>query len=219
MTIGLESRRAIVGAIVGLMYGSALKLLSIFAADGGHGSPIPLWLTSAPFGAFGLVAWRVAASEFADSSAAFQSAARMGSGWDFGGAFETAETYPGFAAVAVYVCARARRYDRLSVCRSQSDTARRVGDDLRRCVGARLPRGTGGVVVATNEAKSALTCRLAIAPRRPSRLHATSGQLALPGFAERLFESLGKRFDLVGFQQHGNARAPRTSSGLCVTSG
>lgn len=68
MTAGSESRRAIVGAIVGLLYGSILTFLSIFAAGGGHGTPIPLWLSSAPLGAFGLVAWRVGASQFADSA-------------------------------------------------------------------------------------------------------------------------------------------------------
>ena len=62
MTAGSESRRAIVGAIVGLLYGFILTLLSLFAASGGHGTPIPLWLSSAPLGAFGLVAWRVADS-------------------------------------------------------------------------------------------------------------------------------------------------------------
>lgn len=40
----------IVGAIVGLLYGFILAVLSIAAAGGGHGTPIPLWLSSAPFG-------------------------------------------------------------------------------------------------------------------------------------------------------------------------
>ena len=55
MTAGSESRRAIVGTIIGLLYGSILTLLSLFAAGGGHGTSIPLWLSSAPLGAFGLV--------------------------------------------------------------------------------------------------------------------------------------------------------------------
>jgi hypothetical protein len=66
MTAGSESRRAIVGAIVGLLYGFILTFLSIFAAGAGHGTSIPLWLSSAPLGAFGLVAWRVGASPVAN---------------------------------------------------------------------------------------------------------------------------------------------------------
>ena len=53
-----ESRRAIVGAMVGLLYGSILTFLSIFAAGGGHGSGIPFVLSSAPLDVFGLATWR-----------------------------------------------------------------------------------------------------------------------------------------------------------------
>src|SRR5262249_16545323 len=54
-----ESGRAIVGAMLGLLYGSILSFLSIFAAGGGHGTGIPLVLSSAPFDVFGMAAWRV----------------------------------------------------------------------------------------------------------------------------------------------------------------
>ena len=57
MTVGPEARRAIVGALVGLLYGSVLALLSLFLFGGGgaHGTSIPLLLSSAPLGVFALV--------------------------------------------------------------------------------------------------------------------------------------------------------------------
>jgi len=48
MRAGPEARQAIVGAMVGLLYGSVLVFLSIFATGGGHGTPVPLILSSAP---------------------------------------------------------------------------------------------------------------------------------------------------------------------------
>jgi hypothetical protein len=50
-----ETRRAIVGAVAGLLYGSVLAFLSLFAAGGGHGTGIPLFLSSAPLAIFFLV--------------------------------------------------------------------------------------------------------------------------------------------------------------------
>jgi hypothetical protein len=44
--------------MVGLLYGSILSFLSIFAAGGGHGTGIPFVLSSAPLDVFGLAAWR-----------------------------------------------------------------------------------------------------------------------------------------------------------------
>jgi hypothetical protein len=64
---GLEWRPAITGTIVGLLYGSILTILSLFAAGAGHGTSIPLWRSSAPFGAFGLITWRVVPSGVVDS--------------------------------------------------------------------------------------------------------------------------------------------------------
>ena len=57
MTAGAEASRAIVGAMVGLLYGSVLALLSLFLFGGGgaHGTSIPLLLSSAPLGVFALV--------------------------------------------------------------------------------------------------------------------------------------------------------------------
>jgi hypothetical protein len=46
-----ESRRAIVGAVVGFAYGSVLAFLSFLAMGAGHGSWVPFLLSSAPFGA------------------------------------------------------------------------------------------------------------------------------------------------------------------------
>jgi hypothetical protein len=66
MRAGSQSRRAIVGAMVGLLYGSILSYLSLFAAGGGHGTGAPVLLSSAPLSVFGLVAWRVGASYVAD---------------------------------------------------------------------------------------------------------------------------------------------------------
>jgi hypothetical protein len=48
MRAGPEARQAIVGAMVGLLYGSVLIYLSIFATGGGHGTPVPFILSSAP---------------------------------------------------------------------------------------------------------------------------------------------------------------------------
>jgi hypothetical protein len=49
MRAGPEARQAIVGAMAGLLYGSVLVYLSIFTTGGGHGTPVPLILSSAPF--------------------------------------------------------------------------------------------------------------------------------------------------------------------------
>jgi hypothetical protein len=61
MTAGSEPRRAIVGAMLGFLYGSILTFVSIFAAGAGHGTSIPLLLSSAPLAVFGLVEspWRI----------------------------------------------------------------------------------------------------------------------------------------------------------------
>jgi hypothetical protein len=56
MRAGSESRRAIVGAIVGLLYGSILAFLSLLATGAGHNTYVPLFLSSAPLGAFGFEA-------------------------------------------------------------------------------------------------------------------------------------------------------------------
>lgn len=56
MTAGSESRRAIVGAMVGLSYGAILGFLSLAAAGSGHGTLMPLLLSSAPLSVFYLVA-------------------------------------------------------------------------------------------------------------------------------------------------------------------
>jgi hypothetical protein len=50
MRAGPEARQAIVGAMVGLLYGSVLIFLAIFATGGGHGTPVPIILSSAPIG-------------------------------------------------------------------------------------------------------------------------------------------------------------------------
>jgi hypothetical protein len=48
-----ESRKAIVGAVVGFAYGSILARLSFFAMGAGHGSFFPFFLSSAPLGVLG----------------------------------------------------------------------------------------------------------------------------------------------------------------------
>src|SRR5262245_26096941 len=65
MGAGSHTRRGIVRALVGLLYGSALVFLSIGAAGGGHGTPIPLFLSSAPLSFVYLVADSVPGREFA----------------------------------------------------------------------------------------------------------------------------------------------------------
>lgn len=52
MRAGSASKRAIVGTMVGLLYGSLLAFLSIVAAGGGHGTIVPLLLSSAPLSGF-----------------------------------------------------------------------------------------------------------------------------------------------------------------------
>src|SRR5262249_421347 len=53
MRASSESTRAIVGAIVGFVYGSILAYLSLAAMGAGHGSFLPYFLSSAPLGVFG----------------------------------------------------------------------------------------------------------------------------------------------------------------------
>ena len=55
MRAGSEARRAIVGAMVGLLYGAVLALLSAFVFGGGHNISTPLLLSSAPVGLLILV--------------------------------------------------------------------------------------------------------------------------------------------------------------------
>jgi hypothetical protein len=56
MTPGSEWRRPIAGATVGLLYGSSLAFLALGAAGAGHGTLVPLLLSSAPLGVFWVVA-------------------------------------------------------------------------------------------------------------------------------------------------------------------
>jgi hypothetical protein len=56
MHLGSELKRAIAGAVTGILYGSALAYLSIGAAGGGRGTLIPLLMSSAPISAFDLMA-------------------------------------------------------------------------------------------------------------------------------------------------------------------
>jgi hypothetical protein len=56
MTASSGSRRAIVGVMVAFLYGSILAFLSLGAVGGGHGTLIPLLLSSAPLGVFYWVA-------------------------------------------------------------------------------------------------------------------------------------------------------------------
>jgi len=50
MTAGSEWRQAVVGAIAGLLYGLLLAFLSFGAIGAGHGTLIPLIVSSAPLG-------------------------------------------------------------------------------------------------------------------------------------------------------------------------
>jgi hypothetical protein len=50
MTAGSQWRPAVVGAIAGLLYGLLLAFLSFGAAGAGHGTLIPLIVSSAPLG-------------------------------------------------------------------------------------------------------------------------------------------------------------------------
>lgn len=56
MTKGSETRRAISGAVAGLLYGCVLAFLSLAAVGAGHGTGIALFQSSAPLGIFFLVA-------------------------------------------------------------------------------------------------------------------------------------------------------------------
>ena len=61
MTASSGTRRATVGLLVGLLYGSILAFLSLGAAGAGHGTLIPLLLSSAPLSVF---YWLANADEF-----------------------------------------------------------------------------------------------------------------------------------------------------------
>ena len=52
MTASSGSKRAIVGVMVGFLYGSILAFLSLGAGGAGHGTIFPLLLSSAPLGVF-----------------------------------------------------------------------------------------------------------------------------------------------------------------------
>jgi hypothetical protein len=67
MRAGPEARQAIVGAMVGLLYGSVLAFLSLGAIGGGHGSIVPLLLSSAPLGVLLLVGNLVGASHVGEA--------------------------------------------------------------------------------------------------------------------------------------------------------
>ena len=66
MTAGSKWRQAVVGAIAGLLYGLLLAFLSFGAVGAGHGTLIPLIVSSAPLG----VAYPGASSD-AECEAAF----------------------------------------------------------------------------------------------------------------------------------------------------
>jgi hypothetical protein len=51
-----ETTRAIFGAVTGLLYGCVLTFLAVVAAGAGHGSFIPLYVSSAPVSVLYLVA-------------------------------------------------------------------------------------------------------------------------------------------------------------------
>jgi hypothetical protein len=55
MTLG-ETTRAIFGAMAGFLYGCVLTFLAVAAAGSGHGSFIPLYISSAPLSVLYLVA-------------------------------------------------------------------------------------------------------------------------------------------------------------------
>ena len=56
MAAAPEAKRAIAAAIVGFLYGSLLSFLSLGAVGAGHGTLVPLLLSSAPISAFYSVA-------------------------------------------------------------------------------------------------------------------------------------------------------------------
>lgn len=53
MQTGSDMKRPLAGAVIGLLYGSALLYLAFFAAGAGQGTSIPLLMSSAPLGALG----------------------------------------------------------------------------------------------------------------------------------------------------------------------
>ena len=149
MTVGPEARRAIVGALVGLLYGSVLALLSLFLFGGGgaHGTSIPLLLSSAPLGVFALVGKLVGEPYMGYGHNATVLGAPLvwaGLGWLVALSGQgTLRTLSDLGAVALYVRARAHRDGRRGACTSAASAAipggRYVGDDL--------PGWASGVVV------------------------------------------------------------------------
>src|SRR5262245_6329122 len=55
MTYSSETKRTIAGAVAGLLYGLVLAFLSLGAVGAGHGTPIPLYVSSAPPSVFSLL--------------------------------------------------------------------------------------------------------------------------------------------------------------------
>jgi hypothetical protein len=187
MRAGPDARQAIVGAMVGLLYGSVLAFLSLGAIGGGHGSIVPLLLSSAPLGVLLLVGNLVGASHVGE---AILFAMLYGYTADMDGArvggcavrrWDEPQTHSGSGSVAVRVGPRARRDDdRLAYrfsCRSVESAA--VG----RYVGDGLPGWAGGVVVANKKVQSTSTARLTTTCGRNSRSRHRNdlrGQTALP---------------------------------------
>jgi hypothetical protein len=52
---GSDSRRVIIGALAGFLYGCVLAFLSLGAAGAGHGTQLPFLMSAAPLSAFDIV--------------------------------------------------------------------------------------------------------------------------------------------------------------------
>ena len=167
MRAGSESRRAIIGVMAGVSYGSILAFLSIFAAGGGHGTSIPLWLSSAPLSAFGLVAWPIGGSDVGASAMVLGAPlvwAALGALAALSGRGTSLRTHSGSGSVALCIRACTGCSDRRWAYRSGGGSA-----GFLHCLGAGLPGWAGGAVVANKQAQSTSTDRLTTACGRSSR--------------------------------------------------
>jgi hypothetical protein len=153
MGAGSESTRAITGAMAGVSYGSILTFLSTFAAGGGHGTSIPLWLSSAR-----LRNWCIGWGRRRDGP---RSAACMGSARRVGCAvrsWDEPQAHSGSGSIALRIRAWTGSNDRSWAYRYVGGSA-----GILPCLGAGLPGWAGGAVVANKQAQSASTDRLTTA--------------------------------------------------------
>jgi hypothetical protein len=167
MRAGSESRRAIVGAMVGVLYGSLSRVsvaISGWRRSRYHHSLMAVVSASWRLRLGRLANWWVGCGRLRDAP---RCAAGMGSARGVGCAvrsWDEPQTHSGSGSVAVRIRACTGCNDRRWAYRSGGGSA-----VFLHCLGAGLPGWAGGAVVANKQAQSTSTERLTTACGRNSR--------------------------------------------------